>query len=139
MEKLHHVEFIFSTEFDRNRAADGIFLRGSKTYGHRPCSVLEMLVGLTMRAYDEYVNGYVDGPSDFFWEMLENLGLDYYSDAAYDDYQVETILMKWLNRDFAPNGVGSIFPLKHTKNDQRDVEIWAQMQEYFTEKYPIWG
>ena len=130
-EQLHETAFIFILPFDSNREGDGLYLR--KRMGirdRRQCSVLEMLVAFSDRAFKEYFAGCVDTAADVFWIMLHNLGLDGFADNVYDDVEVAEILDTWLNRRFDANGNGSIFPLRRTNRDQRDVEIWSQMNEY---------
>ena len=95
--------------------------------------MLEMLVALADR-----MSYYADG--DWFWEMIENLGLLPYNDSNfYDDkyvgnYSVSRILVTFLGRKYLKNGTGGLFPLQHTRKDQRRVELWYQMCEYLEEK-----
>ena len=136
MEQLHETSFIFSIPHDANRESDGKFLRTRdvKNSG-RECSVLEMLVALALRTYDEYLCGTIDSPSDIFVEMLDNLGLMRYKDRVYDDVAVAKILDRWLNRRYGPDGRGGIFPLRDAKNDVRNVSIWDQMIMYVYENF----
>ena len=145
MDQLHNTPFIYILERDQNRADDGIVLREEfyrekdidiGVYDHRDdCSVLEMLVALAIRITDEYIGDPAEiHPEQIFWEMIGNLGLNWYRDKRYNDDDVEFILDDWLNRCFEPDGRGSIFPLKHPHQDQRRIEIWSQMNAYLSEK-----
>lgn len=143
LEFLHDIQFYWEIDFDENRALDGVDLRRNFCEDHdvifvRCCSVLEMLVALAIRIDDEYLgDGRSEHPEIIFWEMLENLGISHMHDRILNERIVDFAVRTWLNRNFKPNGNGSIFPLKHTNRDQRDIEIWSQMQEYLNERYKI--
>lgn len=144
MAKLHNTPFSFLVDRDDNRASDGESLRDDfgNELGFRSvsfdkgCSVLEMLVALSIRMDWEYIGDPRDEhPEKIFWEMLCNLGLDKYPDGRFDETKIDIILRKWLDRDFNKNGYGSIFPLRNPKRDQTKIEIWLQMNEYLSENY----
>lgn len=151
MAKLHNVPFRFSIRLDESRASDGIRLRDEYALEHdllypkfgQDCSVLEMLVGLALRVEYEYIGDPKDEhPERFFWEMVENLfDMEHHwkqcTDDEFDDLYVDFVLNRWLSRSFRSNGEGSIFPLKTPIRNQRQVEIWSQMNAYLTERYPI--
>ena len=74
--------------------------------------------------------------------MIQNLGLDEYTDNRYADdpffeATVHHILRALLNREYTRSGKGSLFPLKKSRQDQRKTEIWYQLHAYLKEKYPI--
>lgn len=128
---------------DLNREDDGLILRekimgDDSDYITGPCSLLEMLIGLAERM-DEimYDPDSGDGVSRWFWEMIENLGLDEMSDDHYNTKIVENHLRMLLERTYDSDGMGSLFPLEYPDYniDQRDVEIWYQMQNYLNERY----
>lgn len=135
--QLHNTVFIFSIPMDKNREMDGIYLRnGLWDVDDRPCSVLEMLVGLSQR-----MNGYLgwngnDQSGKLFWEMLDNLGLSKFTDDHYSKKDVNLILNRWMGRRFEPDGTGGIFPIYNTERDQRRIEFWSQMNEYMMYYYP---
>lgn len=152
---LHSIEFTWSIPMDENRAMDGVELRedffrdnlhidsGYLDYMDEPCSVLEMFIALAKR-----INFLMDDPyeyrsrvSDYFWEIVHNLSLDEYTDDVYyscnGNYDLNLIIDCLLNREYEWNGVGGMFPLRHTVSDQTEVEIWSQMQEYLEENYPV--
>lgn len=141
MDQLHNTPFIFVLARDGNRATDGVLFRedfylegdiNSGVYDHRDdCHVLEMLIALAIRIEEEYTGEGADGhPGIIFWEMIENLGLDLYDDQNFDSKEVEYTLNRWMYREFREDGWGSIFPIKNPIRDQRDIEIWSQMNEY---------
>lgn len=143
-------EFRYTIERDECRVKDAInllYMRYMDEYDlpydisrlyDRSSSVLEVLIALSIRC-ERDIMGEPDEYEDdkWFWIMLENLGLDNCTNDVFDEEIVDYILSKWLDRRFAYNGNGSIFPLKHTNNNQKFVEIWYQMSEYLEENYPI--
>lgn len=144
---LWNTDFRWSLDMDENRAADGKGFRyryecegGTDTY-NGPCTVLEVLVALADRmdtCMDE-LDGECRIPM-YFWEMIENLGLEEFDDQFFiqggdDDGEIDYILERWLNRDYSYDGNGGIFPLKNPKEDQRNVELWYQMNAYLMENY----
>ena len=135
---------------DENRASDGLELREQYLRDiwypkyveiDGECTVLEMLLGLANRIDFELSEPYGEDASDraisWFWEMLDNLGLLEFSDDRYFDFggarYVNQIVDRFLERDYAWNGEGGLFPLKDSQEDQRDVEIWYQMNAYLME------
>lgn len=144
MKLLHTTNFKWSVPFDENRAADGMTYRdeffGSCSLEEgsfaRPCSVLEMLVGLAIRIDNEFIGDPAEEKPDIiFWEMLENLGLEEYTNKHWDYDAVCDILDEWLDREFDSDGEGSIFPIKDPFRDQTEIEIWSQMNDYIEENY----
>ena len=137
MKQLHNTVFCFSIPMDKNRVGDGLYLRrGLWDVDSRPCSVFEMLVGLSQR-----MNGFLgwngnDQSGNLFWEMLENLGLDRYDDDHYSERNVSLVLNRWMGRRFEFDGTGGIFPIPGTDRDQRLCEFWSQMNEYIFVNYP---
>lgn len=146
---LHFIEFTYIIEKDKNRAEDGIYLRNEFLESNQPetismanpCSVLEMLVALALRMSTEYI-GTEERIDYIFVNLLENLCLldfsnKYYHSSTFGD--VATIVFSWLDRKFSPSGKGSIFPLEYDRvikyPDQRNIEIWEQMQCYINDKY----
>lgn len=138
---LHDIPFVWEIEFDENRALDGYDLRyrfceDNQVIFVRDSSVLEVLVALAIRIDNEYLgDGETEHPEIIFWEMLENLGIGHMYDRILDEKIVLYAIKIWMNRSFKSDGKGSIFPLKHTSRDQRELEIWTQMQEYLNERY----
>lgn len=135
MSILNDTDYIWVLDRDENRADDGLRLRDEYgLYFDRPCSVLEMLVGLAIRINNDYIGDPLDEhPEIIFWEMICNLHLDRFNDDHMDSDLVSRILNNWMNRRFSTTGSGSIFPQYSTTNrDQRKIEIWAQMVEYIS-------
>ena len=43
----------------------------------------------------------------------------------------------FINRQYEANGEGGLFPLKGVCEDQREVEIWYQMNAYLYEHHGV--
>lgn len=148
LRKLHQMEFTYRIPMDGNRAEDGVDLRYRFGYenGHKSSeiacylddkdsSVLEMIVALSIRC-EEHI---MDDPdignrtSQWFWNMIVNLGLGSMNDAKFDEGYVEEIVRKFLEREYKRNGEGGLFTVKHCRRDLRSVEIWYQMCWYLDE------
>lgn len=142
-------EFYSPLERDSNRAAYGLLLREQflDIYGFDendlnflgPCSVLEMMIALAdgIDTYGTIDMLPVERMTRYFWMMITNLELDGLTDSAwnytaegYFNHKIDILL----NRKYEANGHGGLFPLQFPRADQRDVEIWFQMQSYFLEK-----
>lgn len=133
--------FEHTIDMDRNRQEDGFMLRRQycqdkgmvsiAIFGRTEyCTILEMLAALAIRMDDEYGDAKDPKPGSIFEEMLDNLGLF----EAEDETELDYILSNWMDRHFAPDGRGSIFPIQNPRRDQRKIQIWDQMQEYIREK-----
>lgn len=140
---LYKKEFIWLIPNDDNRVADGKALRHEFladeriTYVDRnwmdiECSVLEMLVALSRRL------GTITEvePRECFWHFLTVLELSHYTDNRQIPHdEVDEILDILIWRRYRSNGDGGLFPLKHQPlQDQRDVEIWYQLNTWLNEQ-----
>lgn len=111
-----------------------------------PCSVLEMLVAFSMRI-DDWLNGGDEHERRrWFFQMLYNLKIDWYDDGACSSMDgrafaddVESRLDIWMTRRHRWNGEGGLFPLRTADRDQRQVDIWYQLQAYLKENYRLIG
>ena len=145
MHQLFRTEYYWSVPNDDNRGADGLKLR--ERYGYpeveSECSLLEMLLGLAVRCHEEimYDPSKDYKQEDWFWMMLTNLGLNRMRDISFGDAWVENdvtgICDVFMDREYARNGRGGLFPLKAPREDQTKVEIWYQLSAYLLENYPI--
>lgn len=141
--QLYKRQFVWFIPNDDNRAMDGICLReqfledeGFDIFEVNPdwlgeeCSFLEMLVALSRRL--SFEDG--ESPAAWFWRLIENLGLEDCTDRSrYDSRKVDHIVDVVCWREYDPDGHGGLFPLRRTRSDQREVEIWYQMNEYLME------
>lgn len=143
MRTLHSLEFVFLLPGDDNRAEMGRDLRveycdAARVVADRdwlimPCSVLEMLIAFSRIA--EFNTDEDLTARDWFWVMLENLGLAHRTDAhtRVEERTTEAVeTMIWRNYDYG--GHGGLFPLERPTQDQREVEIWYQFCAYLDEQ-----
>ena len=138
---LHDTEFVYFVPHDENRAQDGIDLRYHYCSLHNcedleycltgPCSVLEMMVALAIRA--EYIMNDPekgDRTRQWFWSMITSLGLSSMNDTNYNEWLVNDVVTRFLNREYDADGKGSLFTIKRWNRDARTAEIWHQLMAY---------
>lgn len=141
-ETLFSYPFEWVVPRDENRAEYGRELRGEflddvglaadNDWFSLESSVLEMLIALARTA-----NFQTDIPeSQWFWEMLDNVGLSHFTDDRYDDSIHEYVVSRLgevLHRRYEYSGRGGFFPLRNPRRDQRKVELWYQLSAYLIE------
>lgn len=138
---LHDVEFVYFVPYDENRAAEGIGLRYRYCLLHDcrelewcldgPCSVLEMMIALAMcceNIMDDLSMG--DRTSQWFWNMITNMGLGGMYDHNFDEQLVTDVVDRFLRREYEPDGRGGLFRVKDWDRDMRTAEIWHQLMAY---------
>lgn len=136
--------FTWLIENDVNRAEDGkhLRIRFGELYGFDgtqikgACNFLEMCVALATRINDDiFEHDMGSKPARWFWIMMENCGLDKYTDDQFDELMVNKIMDRVIMRRYSKTGKGGFFPIKEPKRDQREIEIWYQMQNYIIENF----
>lgn len=140
---LNSVEFVYTIPRDENRYSDGVCLRdrfinemdfNPKEFDDldSPCSVLEMMVALSIRCEESIMSNdeYGDRTPQWFWGMINTLGLGWMSDDKFDHREAEEIVDRFLNHDYSKNGKGGLFYIRNSNRDARKLEIWAQMCRY---------
>lgn len=145
---LYRTEFTYLMRLDENRAVDGRDLRYRFAYecGHtsqfvknkldcRPCSVLEMMIALAIRCEEHIMTDPDSGnrTGKWFFEMVHSLGLIDMHDSQFDVTEAQTHIIRFLEREYDPDGSGGLFTLKHPHTDMRQVEIWYQAMWYLSE------
>lgn len=143
--QLYSTEFVWFVPNDDNRIEDGRALRYEFLAAHQiedpdpewlylGCSMLELLISLARVLTFEG-----DGePRVWFFEMLRNLRLDHFKDdQPYNEQEVYDILNNVIWRQYRRDGRGGLFPLAHAHRDQRDVEIWYQLNAYLLEREEV--
>lgn len=135
--------FRWSMPHDENRAEDGFALRWKFSdvdfwTGRLPdrCSVLEMMIALSMRCEDVVWNP-DDGNrvAEWFWEMVWNMGLMGQTNEQFSRVYCKICVDSMLNRQFCRNGKGGLFRTKSPKIDMRKAEIWYQMNVWLEENF----
>lgn len=125
--RLYDTEFTYTIPMDGNRAEDGINLRYrfgceqlysdvmvASCLDDRPCSILEMMIALSIRC-EEHI---MDDPD--------------VGDRKFDRYLVDATLERFLDRGYERNGEGGLFTVNNGR-DMRRTEIWYQMNYYLSE------
>lgn len=138
---LFSVDFAYSIPADGNRYEDGVDLRyrfaDEKGYPYRyvspwldavPCSMLEMMVALSLRIEEQIAGDPEAGDQTDRWFkfMLKSSGFYNLSDANYDEAEARAIIKDVLNHRYSRNGNGGLFHLRHCRRDLRNAEIWQQ-------------
>lgn len=140
LQRLYKKEYVWLIPNDDNRVEDGRFLREEfiedlglydvdSEWMNLGCSMLEMMIALSRRL--SFQGG--GEPRDWFWRLIDNLGLYITDNQRFSRSKVEEVLDRQIWRTYKSNGAGGLFPLKHPLRDQRDVEIWTQLNEYLLE------
>lgn len=138
--ELHKIEYVWLIIGDDNRYEDGLELRiefldknefeYDSYFLDEACSVLEMLIAFSRRASFQTE----ESPREWFWIMVDNLGLLELDDSVDTNCKsLKEIVSVFINRTYGSSGNGGLFPLRHTINNQRKVEIWYQFSEYLHE------
>lgn len=145
LEHLHNTNFRYTISNDKNRASDGIDLRYSfalsqgcedepeliTDYLKGPCSVFEMMVALAQRCESVMDDPKIgDRTGQWFWGMINNLGLGGMNDNRYDKQYVNDVIDTFLDREYKSNGKGGLFTIRNCEYDLREVEIWYQLCWY---------
>jgi hypothetical protein len=138
---LNNIEFYWSMEDDKNRMIDARDLRneycdnyGDDVLNYLPAAVtvLEVLVALSTRA------DMIIGLGAYTWLLifLENLGLDFLTDNNWSQdspIYISSVIRKWLDRRFSPNGSGS--PFRSSIYNLTQTTIWNSMQWYVKDNF----
>ena len=149
---LCRTDFRWSVPNDDNRALDGTEIR----YNYQeefsipyaeieellllPCSVIEVICGLAIRM-DEIMRDPVEPHINrWFWELIGNLGLLEFSDQSYkkgawSPLDVKKILDIFMDRTYDELGRGGLFPRICCDKNQKEVELFSQMNGYINEHY----
>lgn len=141
LRQLYNKEFVWIIQNDDNRAIDGQALRREfidqegitgvdSGWMQLSCSMLELLIALSRRlAFEDGSEVHI-----WFWRLIENLGLERFNDnTRVPTKLVEGTLNRLIFRTYDRKGHGGLFPLNRTREDQREVELWYQLNEYLIE------
>ena len=145
LDKLYAMSYTPILERDKNRYDDGVALRDDffsevdpdQNVIDSPCSFLEFLIGLARRMNYIYAMPDEDRTQDCFWMMINNLGINF-SDVMFKrnsdlERQIVEVVGMVNNRTYREDGLGNTFPLNSPRTNQRNVEVWYQMNQYLTE------
>lgn len=142
---LFSQDFFYIHPMDSGRFDDGVDLRyqfaafkgieyhkAANELDNRPCSVLEMLVALSIGVEEIMFDSIMADTYDagyWFRVFMKNLGID------DGDADVPSILSRFLNREYDSDGTGSIVRISDPYKDCREADIWMQVTWYLTENY----
>lgn len=142
---LFKKEYVWYTDLNATQAMNGVELRDTfasefgmdseKAKEERPCSVLELLVSLARTVeYDVYGQPGEEEPSRWFWEWLDNLGIDERcTGKGYSKDYLDQCIDDWLEGDITAKGKRSPFPIKRRGVDMRRKTHWQQCMAYVNE------
>ncbi len=146
LQTLHSIEFTYFVPNDQNRAADGEDLRYryfltkcdpeceelilESLYG--PCSVLEMMIALSLRCEENIMDdpSVGDRSAQWFWNMIDNLGLKMQTDSNFNEIKIISAISRLVNREYDHDGRGGLFTVNNCPVDMRKIEIWSQMWRF---------
>lgn len=135
---LFETEFICTLDMDENRIYDGLDLRaefeeeaGLYLDSLGPCTVLEMMIALSLRCEGQIMTDVYDGGAfKWFWGMFRTIGLMSYPDCDFSYSAVSGAIKRFLERGYSSDGDGGLFYIPNTSHDLRQEEIWYQMHLY---------
>ena len=146
---LHDRPFVVLIDNDYNRVMYGIDFRYKFGYesGYsrelitqnldiNPCSVLELIIALAFDIEEHLMTDedrYGNRTGQWFWNMINNMGLGRMTDDKFDIDYVEAIVDRFLNREYERNGKGGLFMISDPSRDMRNVEIWYQAMWYLND------
>lgn len=145
MSCLFDLEFRSENPYDSNRSTDGINLRTRFNDGRYPielnlpeyCTVLEMLVALSIRCEDQIMHDPFIGDRTYiwFWTMIKNMGLLEMRDGNFDIIYTRNMVIRMIDRKYNSDGSnGGLFVVPNCNYDMRETEIWYQLMGYLSEK-----
>lgn len=145
---LHDTTFVSYDEFDDNLVENGMnlrreFLENSRAglkfyeiYGgfEFECTILELLVYISVKIEDEIMTNDAFGErySEWFWLMIDNLGLKSAKNSYYSEEKVCQILENFIEKRYRRNGKGGLFVINSSKIDVKELDIWSQAMSFLT-------
>ena len=122
--------------FETERANDilGIFSQDDlRRFEDRPCSMLELLIALSLRMEEQIIGNlrYGDRTGQWFWEMLTNLGVGYMTNERFNNVEYRRCVSNFMNYAYDPDGKGCLFRSEHkTIAEMTMLDVWYQMHEH---------
>lgn len=137
-------EFTPIVENDQNRASDGLKLRliyenelEEPCVMFGPCSVLEMLIALSIRCESDIMYDPDEGDRThvWFWEMLDNMNLSRLDDWSFSQATVDSAVWRLNQRAYGSDGYGGPFYIVGFPKDMRKIELWYQLNYYICDRF----
>lgn len=137
LKDLYSTEFIVKVKTDANLNDDVRYLRERCGWPvTSPATVFEILICIARNMEDIlYDEKHGDRLVEWFWLMLENMGLTFYNNTNYDANAVMTIVDIFNNRRYRMTGEGGPFPLRRPPANLRKVDYWYQLNYYVNENF----
>ena len=138
LKQLFDTSFVYVLERDANRAHDGLDLRDRYSCEEdicldisSPCSVLEMMIALSIRCETDVMYNPSRGDRTYiwFWEMIENLGLIRMNNNNFNVIRVRNVLNTFMDRQYETDGKGGLFWVPGSRGMENE-EIWYQMNTF---------
>lgn len=142
---LYNTNYFYTNSMDSSREEDGLSLRHNFSNERgipvllsddfmegKQCSVLEMLIALSIRAAERVFNDPKDPEpltGRFFWDMVHNVGLDPMINS-FDAKETDEKVMCFMQRNYEPDGKGGLFYIPGCEFDMRTVSVWFQLSWY---------
>lgn len=148
LKELYNTEFYSLVDRDYNleTKAKGLRYEFSQQlfYQEGPATVLEVLIQLAIEMdYILWNPDFGDRTVEWFWEMMDNLGLSDMPDDRFFERggteRVNKVIHRFLDRQYTRSGRGNIFTTSDKHNDFRHTEIWYQLNEYVKENFDLEG
>lgn len=143
LEYLFNVNFVHDERYilDEDRVQDGILMREKYAEEYVPygkidrflrsfgdeISVLEFLISLCQKMSETlYFDSHL---SQFFWQIITNLGLDCMTDDEFLPEVVDSVLKVLFNRKYCRDGSGGgMFCITNSKFDLTKLDFFRQGQ-----------
>ena len=95
-------------------------------------SLLEVMVMLSIKAEDIMQTFDEVDDAKWFWAMMKNSGLSFYTNYRYHESGVQIHVKRILDRTYEANGKGGLFyiPGIEESYDLSEVELWYQLMWY---------
>lgn len=133
---MHNTEFVPILKLDANRVQDALdfrsqFIKDEQT----PVGIFELMVSLADRIETDTMGGTADHnrTAEWFWGMVNSLGLFGMTDDLYDERTVDKILHVFISREYYPSGQGGLFVTSDRSVDLTEEEIWYQAALYLND------
>ncbi len=143
--QLHMVDFYSDIWLDENIINDVYCFRermGRDYDGPRgKPSVFEVLVVLAVLCEERIMHDDEKGnrTADWFWDIMDNLGLSRYDNTHYNSRtseKISDIIDIFLEKDYDANGHGGgAFSCEHPMKDMRLTALWEQLNYWLNENY----
>lgn len=130
---LEHVKYYLREGFTDEAEEHGVNVTIDEDL---PVSLLEVMVVLAVKAED--IMQSFDGVdySRWFWHMMKNSGLAFYTNYRYNKSGSMMTIRRILERKYEQNGRGGLFYIRRidtTKYDLTEIELWYQLMWYINE------